>query len=42
MLLYGSAQSSPSVIMKNGYGGIKESNIGTEGFLTKEENLIIE
>lgn len=42
MLLYGSAQSSPSVIMKNGYEGIKESNIGTEGFLTKEKNLIIE
>ena len=42
MLLYGSAHSLPSVIVKNGYEGIKYSNIGTEGFLSKEKNLIYE
>lgn len=40
MLLYGSASSVPSVVIRQGYEGIRESNIGTEGFLTKTKNLI--
>lgn len=39
MLLYGSDTSLPSVILNNGYEGLKESNIGTEGFLTKAKHL---
>ena len=40
VLLYGSAMSSPSLTICNGYEGIKESNIKTEGYLTKTKNLI--
>ena len=39
MLLYGSDTSLPSVILSKGYEGLQESNIGTEGFLTKAKHL---
>ena len=42
MKLYGSANPAPSVIIKRGYEGIKECNIGTEGFLVKSKNLVYE
>ena len=42
MLLYGSALRVPSVIVKNGFEGIKESNISTEGYLSKPINLVYE
>ena len=41
MLLYGSATELPSVVLNKGYEGIAESNIGTEGFLSKSKHLII-
>lgn len=40
LLLYGSASSLPSVIINNGYEGICDSNIKTEGFLSKKLNLL--
>lgn len=39
MLLYGSDTALPSVILNNGYEGLEEGNIGTEGFLTKAKHL---
>ena len=39
MLLYGSNTALPSVIVNKGYEGLQESNIGTEGFLTKAKHL---
>lgn len=39
MLLYGSDTALPSVIFNKGYEGLQESNIGTEGFLTKAKHL---
>ena len=39
MLLYGSDMALPSVILNKGYEGLQESNIGTEGFLTKAKHL---
>lgn len=42
MLLYGNPLEDPSVILRRGYEGIKESNIGTEGFLNKTKNLVYE
>lgn len=42
LLLYGGPSSSPALILRNGYEGIRESNIGTEGFVTKSKNLVIQ
>lgn len=39
MLLYGSNTALPSVIVNKGYEGLQESNIGTEGFMTKAKHL---
>ncbi len=41
MLLYGSDTALPAVILNNGYEGLADSNIGTEGFLTKRKHLKI-
>ena len=42
LLLYGGPSSSPALVLRDGYEGIKDSNIGTEGFVTKSRNLLIQ
>ena len=42
LLLYGGKSEVPSVVIRNGYNGFKESNIGTEGYMVKSKNLVIQ